>query len=109
MKIKQTLQYIINYIDFNRRVGHTTTMIRGVQNVDEALVIAADSQHASHLQNKLPRAEVVALTAPGSLLGKTKPLAIDNHALWLICRNSLAEIERLEALISRLSSDSSIV
>ena len=105
MKIKQTLQNLRNYIEFNRRVGHTTAMIRGAQNVDNVLVIAANQHQAAMLQRELPRAEVVAITSPACMIDKTKPLAMDNQALWEICGGALAEIERLEARIAELSQD----
>jgi len=105
MKTKQTLQNLRNYIESNRRVGHTTAMIRGAQNVDNVLVIAANQHHAAMLHRELPRAEVVAITSPVCMIGKTKPLVMDNQALWEICGGALAEIERLETRIAELSQE----
>jgi hypothetical protein len=103
MKTKQILQNLRNYIELNRRVGHTTAMMRGAQNVDDVLVLAANQNQAAMLQRELPRAEVVAITNPVCMIGKSKAMVMDNHALWEICGGALAEIERLETRIAELS------
>jgi hypothetical protein len=102
MKTKQILQNLRNYIESNRRVGHTTAMMRGAQNVDNVLVIAANQHQAAMLQRELPRAEVVAITSPVCMVGKSKAMVMDNHALWEICGGALAEIERLETRIAEI-------
>lgn len=57
------------------------------------------------LQKAIPRAEVVAITSPVCMVGKSKAMVMDNHALWEICGGALAEIERLEARIEELSQE----
>lgn len=57
------------------------------------------------LQRELPRAEVVAITNPACMVGKSKPLVMDNQSLWEIAGAALAEIERLETRIAELSQE----
>lgn len=102
MQTKKILEVIRNYLTTNRRVGHTSAMMRGAENVDNVLVLAANHQQSKMLQQNLPHAEVVSITSGACLTGKTKPIVMDNETIWQICDRALKEIERLETLLAEL-------
>lgn len=106
--VKDTLVELSNYIHATRRVGHTTTMIRGAQNVDKAIIIVRNQHSANHLKKayfyKDTDHDVISLASikASALCGKKKPLAIDNDALMQLCDAAVARIAQLEAKIDEL-------
>ena len=104
MRIKNVLKAIANYLTTARAVGHTTTMIRGVQNVDHALVLVHSSRYRDTLKTQIPNATIVVVENASALAGFDLPLAVDNAALFEICRCAANEIERLESLVETLKT-----
>lgn len=101
MKIKEKLETLACYYDVTRCVGHTTAMIDGLKNTDDALVICHSNEMCKHIKQKLnPKSKVIikSINSPNILSGYKKPLLIDNCALHSILLESLHEIQRLEKL-----------
>ena len=96
MKIKETLQNILNYYASTRRVGHTTAMIRGAQNVDNALVVTSNLSASRALEHNYPHIKTTSIQSGQKLLGFNSPILFDNEALYVLFRDALKTIEDLE-------------
>lgn len=97
-----TLADIRDYLTANRQIGHTTAMVRGAQNVDSVIVLAANHHSGELINKQLPNATVIPITNIRAIRGKQKPMVIDNFALLSLCDDALAEIKRLQKQIADL-------
>jgi hypothetical protein len=119
MKIKRTLQILLDFFRSERQVGHTSVAMAGAASVPRCLVVAHTMKYGAELaaQAKEAGAEgitVISLpTLDGKLLGwKNTAIAFDNSALVELFGAALEEIDRqerrvnhLKRLISELAAD----
>lgn len=96
MKIEETLEELVLYLDTTRRVGHTTAIMRGAIDVPETRIVVANLADGRHMEKNLMRAQVIPLDNLFALRGLRAPLVLDNAALLRLMRESLREIERLK-------------
>lgn len=100
MNIRAKLKAIKNYYDVTRCVGHTTGMLEGANYTANALILTHNLRSAEDIKKKLGSPSSVRLESLHSdnmLVGYSRPLFIDNAAMWLLMREALAEIESLDA------------
>jgi hypothetical protein len=103
---KKQLRKFLDYMNRNRRVGHTTAMLEGAKNVD-AIVISHNYQGGQMLEERIEK-EIPNLTKRSgklktlsiheteqALLGYHSPIVFDNAALHILFSNAIHEIERL--------------
>ncbi len=84
------LEYLMMY-GFARGVGHTRTALDGVLNVADAVLIVHDYDFGKNLG--LPRHKFIVVQAlPEALIGMSKPIVIDLHALEVLFREHQAEM-----------------
>jgi hypothetical protein len=104
MKIKETLQTLLNYYERTRGVGHTRVMLEGATNRPEALVVFAyPLQDKILTPGPLKNSQVLSLeTVTTDLLGRGVPLVFDNTGMSELLAQSLEEINRLEAEVQSL-------
>lgn len=106
MNIKNTLAAIEQHFAKHRQVGHTTTMLQGVENAGPCMVVAANAQHKYQLQDLVPPSCVVKnMRDPAETwLGLPPlPLVFDNYALYELCGDTRREIEKQERLLQTTS------
>lgn len=106
MSISKTLYEIITYLKVNRLRGHTTAVIRGAQNVDNATLVCHNEAFARSLGKTLPKSvQTTSLgsIAHGSLRGKMQSLVFDNAAISELAEQCLSEIETLQNEVERLT------
>lgn len=94
MNIKEKLEFLKNYYEVNRSVGHTTLMLQGTDNTEEKLVLTHTKEFGRELGYKLE--ETVSWNNLNGLRGHNKPLAIDNGVMWLMLNETLEHINKLE-------------
>jgi hypothetical protein len=104
MKTKELLQTLKDYYMATRQCGHTTAMIRGVQNVDNAAILATTCDHAKTLKRIAPNVDVIPMYSHHALRGMRKPLVLDNMTMEQILAEALHEINRLEKQVSDLAN-----
>ena len=109
MKIKRTLQIILDFYRSERGVGHTTAVINGAASVPRCLVVAPTMQYGANLVAQAKEAgadgiTVIALPMLGEkLLGwKNTAIAFDNEALVQLFGAALEEIDRQERRVNHL-------
>lgn len=100
--IKRRLEDIRDYLTTTRQCGHTTTMLRGVENVDDAVVLIACESIKGRVKEQAPKAICVSVNTTTRLREMCKPLAVDNHAMFRLLADALGAISRLEGQIERL-------
>jgi gamma-glutamylcysteine synthetase len=121
MKIKRTLQILLDFFRSERQVGHTSVAMAGAASVPRCLVVAHTMQYGEELvaQAKAAGADgitVISLSDSDGvmkLLGcKNTAIAFDNSALVELFGAALEEIDRqerrvnhLKRLISELAAD----
>lgn len=111
MKIKRTLQILLDFFRSERGVGHTTAVMNGAASVPRCLVVAPTMQYGENLVAQAKEAgadgiTVISLTTlEPSLLGwKNTAIAFDNEALVQLFGAALAEIDRQERRVNQLKS-----
>jgi len=93
----QSLLNLRQYYEINRQVGNTTTLIRGVENVENALVLVHSPKIQRFLnQNSKKNIETKSIEDPLCLVGVRKPVVIDNAAMSVLLNYTLQTIARLE-------------
>ena len=104
MNIKNTLAAIEQHFAKHRQVGHTTTMLQGVENAGPCMVVAANAQHRYQLQDLVPPPCVVITLEPAETWMGLPPLptVFDNYAIYKLCGDARREIERLENELEEL-------
>lgn len=107
MNIKKTLNAIENHLAKHRGVGHTTVMLRGVENGGNCIVVSVDKAHAMILRDMTPKSCVVKSIADpeGFITAPPLPLVMDNWSLHELCREARLKIERLEAQIEKIQKE----
>lgn len=90
--IKEKLTFLAHYFIINRGVGHTKTMLEGVNNNPTAMVVVNSRSAAKRLgiQN------AVTLDDLGAMRGLNIPVVLDNHALFELLSDAAKHIEQLE-------------
>lgn len=97
MNIKDTLAAIEQHFAKHRQVGHTTTMLQGVENAGRCMVVAANEEHKYQLQGLVPPSCVVKnMRDPAATwLGLPPiPLVFDNFATYELCGQVRREIDK---------------
>lgn len=119
MKIKRTLQIILDFFRSERGVGHTSVAMAGAAAVPRCLVVAHTMKYGAELAALAQEAGADGVTVISlpvldeKLLGwKNTAIAFDNGALVELFGAALTEIDRqerrvnhLKRLISELSAD----
>ncbi len=103
MKIIETLEELKMYYEFNRGVGHTRTLIEGLKNSPDALILIVNPRMREVIGQKSPQTKTATVKSieNGTLRGRTDPLVIDNSALHAILDEALEEIYKLNAEVER--------
>lgn len=102
MKIKNTLQILAQYYGTTRQVGHTTELLR---DVDNAIVLCWSHSHCEDLKKHYGTENTKYLTLGSitqSIRGFRKPLLVDNAVMYVICKDAYDLIEELEKENNRL-------
>lgn len=102
MSIKQKLQILYRYYCDTRAVGHTTLMKQGIDNFENKKIIIVPVLSAGTQIIKNSNDSIVSLHSLDKLRGNNAPLAIDNSAMYMILKESIDEIEKLESEIYKL-------
>jgi hypothetical protein len=97
--IRNILVALVNYYDFTRQVGHTTTLLKGANNTD-CLTIFPTLKMAKYCNRR--EKDSISLHNISKLRGLKKPIAIDNAALYTILKEALNEIDRLNEANKRI-------
>lgn len=90
---------IREYYITTRQVGHTHMLLNGADNVENPLILvhAARMKDLLRASSKNPnKLDIVSLQEPQGLMGKRKPLLIDNAAMILLIDSALQRIAELE-------------
>ena len=107
MDIKNILNELIHYFNVTRGVGHTKTVLDGVRNIDDCLMVVDTHWFSdiAKLENPPSKSKLISFSyICDRLRGYHRPLVFDNLVLWLIFNNSLKKIEDLELEIRTLKS-----
>jgi len=102
MKIKNKLETIIHYFTSTRQAGHTHTILNGViNNTDPVIVVTHTLDYGKALKKSLKREDIVVSlnNMDGSLRGRRNVLVFDNAAIQDLCAQSLQEINNLDKII----------
>jgi hypothetical protein len=102
MNIKEKLELLYRHLVFSRGVGHTYTMMNGVNGNDKARVVVPHMAVGQFL--KINRNKLISLDDLDKLRGSNFPLAFDNTALIKLFGDALMEIRSLEAEIEMLKN-----
>lgn len=95
MKVKEKIRQLLIYYGTCRRVGHTALMKEGTNHYEkEKLVLTHTMAHGEDLG--FNHNEIVSWQNLEKLCGHSKPMVIDNYALFTILTETLKEIEKLE-------------
>jgi hypothetical protein len=90
---KAQVEALVRHYDRNRGLGNTTALIDGVKSVD-AIIIAANEEHARSLRQLLPDRTVLSISnVEKELCGLTKPIVLDNFTVTTILNRLLNEID----------------
>jgi hypothetical protein len=107
MKIKRTLQILLDFFRSERQVGHTSVAMAGAASVPRCLVVAHTMKYGAELAAQAKEAgadgiTVISLpTLDGKLLGwKNTAIAFDNEALVQLFGAALEEIDRQERRVT---------
>lgn len=100
MQIREKLSRIRNYYDMTRKAGHTVGMLNGAINTEKCIVLmhqkCMEQAIEIMIQDKNPKNIVFqTINSPNFLIGSRLPLFVDNAALWKLCGEAVAEIDRL--------------
>lgn len=96
MNIKKTLKDINKYILTSRQVGHTESIIRGLENVDSFLFITNSVTEGEMIKKRLPQAKVINVRdiEKEGLKGYNIPIVFGNSSLLEIFYGALGEINK---------------
>lgn len=102
--IEGILCSILNYLEANRQVGHTTMMLEGATNHPNGIVLTHTNEMARELGKKYPDNVFVSMRSitSGGLCGRHSPLAVDNATLHLILGEALGEIQTQRGRVKEL-------
>ncbi len=95
---KEKLQFLLDYYNKNRRVGHTELLWSGA-NAAHCLILTLDDKvYQSITKNRGPFTQGVTLNSLDLMEGRNLPVAWDNSGVVALLTESLREIDRLEKL-----------
>lgn len=102
----ERLLTLLIYLRSRRAVGHTQTMINGVANSDNVIVLVGYKQFGDEISRQCgKKIDCVAWSnIEIGLLGKNAPIAIDNSAMLEILGDALGTIKELRSENQRLNS-----
>ncbi len=95
MDLLEKLRFIVKYYRSTRAVGHTETMLRGVQNVNRVAVLVPTRRMAEVLVRN-PEAKLISWLTLESLQGMNLPLILDHSTVEVLCKDAIEEIEGLK-------------
>lgn len=95
MTTKEKLEELLHYYRFTRKVGHTSLMKAGTNNMENKLILVADLKDHAHVG--VPSGNAVSWNSLDRLRGNDKPLAIDNAAMDRLLSDTLELIYELES------------
>ena len=103
-KARSIAEELVQYFGTARQVGHTTTMLNGVD--ANSLVVTHDQNWADSLSKKTD-ATCISLDSitNGKLRGYNKPLVLDNAATFDLLNRLLTDFVLLENDMKRLKEE----
>ena len=104
LRCVENVREILEYYSSRRGVGHTDAMVDGAKHTDGVIVITNNSSMPTILRGKLKKAEIFTCDSDleRMLLGRDKPLVLDNAAVVELFSGVLDIIADLEATIRGL-------
>lgn len=108
MIIKHTLAAIEQHFAKHRQVGHTTTMLQGVENAGVCMVVAANAKDKYELQNLVPPSCIVKNLhdhAETWLGLRPLPTVFDNHTICELCGDARRAIEEQERRCEQITRE----
>lgn len=101
---------VADYMAYNRAVGHTDTIFRGIDKAKTQVFLVCHAQHfARQLEAAHPNAiGIVANYDATNLVGARLPMEIDNRALQVMLEELLGTIDQLAAESRRLNGDDTL-
>jgi hypothetical protein len=97
------LRTLLNYYQKTRRVGHTHTLLKGVESSPEAAILTHSDGRA--VATLFPKgAYLIPAMETDNLIGMHRPLAVDNSGMLEILRMALITIGTLEQEVRDLRS-----
>lgn len=104
METKQKLQTLLSYYQLTRGVGHTEKMLSGAKTGGALIMVGNFTQALLIGHDRWPASRLVTwqgLDAGTNVLrGQCRPLCLDNSAIMDILKDALAEIDRLERIVT---------
>ena len=106
MNVLENLKSLVNYYMSSKGVGHTYTLLKGIENDDRQLAVMGItglmvSKNIIKKENIIPTSFE---TFQNDLQGMHIPLVIDNSALLKILLLSIGEIESLQEKIENVKA-----
>lgn len=103
MNALERLAALADYWESNRQVGHTSATMLGARNVPDTIVVVANDMNRQIVecvgihgdQPKRQKTITIARLSHETLAGQRAPLVVDHHAMTVMIRDALREIQNL--------------
>lgn len=104
MRIEDKLILGLDYFNFNRRAGHTMSLIKGLQNCEDALLVVDNYASAKSIQSAYGD-DIKVICLEDSIhywQGKSCPVVYDNSTLVILFKEALHKLHIQEKIINNI-------
>lgn len=96
----KNIRYVLDYYNFNRRVGHTTAMLNGAKSDENIKVLVHNKKYFD-----LPQDQMISINEIDRLRGNKKPLLIDHCVFGMMISELFQTIQQQEDVIEKYKRD----